>query len=116
LIPKSSAPQIIVVRLTACDEGTAGGVNVEGFIVILMIGGAIFAGLGAWIASQKNRDQGEGMLLGCQFGPFGALVEALLPTLLPSCSVPKVAKLMARCRVYSPERSICPCAVLCRSP
>jgi len=44
-----------------------------GFIAV------VFAVLGAYIAAQKNRDQGEGLLLGCLFGPLGVLIEALLP-------------------------------------
>lgn len=34
---------------------------------------------GAWVAQQKRRSGGEGFLLGCLFGPFGILIEALLP-------------------------------------
>jgi hypothetical protein len=40
---------------------------------------ASYAGLGAWIASQKDREPIEGLLLGLLYGPIGALVEALLP-------------------------------------
>ncbi len=35
---------------------------------------------GAWIASQRGRSKREGALLGFFFGPFGMIVEALLPS------------------------------------
>jgi hypothetical protein len=38
-----------------------------------------FVGLGSWVAMQKNRSEGEGALLALIFGPFGVLIEALLP-------------------------------------
>jgi hypothetical protein len=37
--------------------------------------------LGSWVASQKGRNRGEGFWLGLFLGPFGVLLEALLPTL-----------------------------------
>src|SRR5260370_30727836 len=37
--------------------------------------------LGPYIAEQKGRNVWEGALLGLLFGPFGCLIEALLPTL-----------------------------------
>src|SRR5208282_464849 len=37
-----------------------------------------------FVASQKKRPQGEGCVLGCLFGPLGVIVEACLPTILPS--------------------------------
>jgi hypothetical protein len=40
----------------------------------------IFGGLGMWIASVKRRSEAEGCALGCLLGPFGALIEALLPS------------------------------------
>lgn len=40
----------------------------------------IFGFLGAYIAEQKKRSGTEGFLLGFLFGPFGCLIEALLPT------------------------------------
>jgi hypothetical protein len=54
---------------------------VEVFLVIFVVMGVVFGLLGAWIASQKNRSEGEGLALGCIFGPFGALIEALMPTM-----------------------------------
>ncbi len=36
---------------------------------------------GAWVACQKNRSGHEGFFLGVLFGPFGVLIEALLPNL-----------------------------------
>lgn len=41
--------------------------------------GLICGGFGSWIATQKHRDPGEGMLLGFVFGPIGLLIEAMLP-------------------------------------
>ena len=45
-------------------------------VAVVMIA---MAGLGGWVASQKNRDATEGFVLGLVFGPLGVLVEALLP-------------------------------------
>jgi peptidyl-prolyl cis-trans isomerase A (cyclophilin A) len=50
-------------------------------IVSALVSGLVFGALGAWIASEKRRGEGEGLLLGLLFGPFGVLIEALLPTL-----------------------------------
>jgi hypothetical protein len=41
----------------------------------------VFSVLGGWVAGEKNRSVGEGIFLGVLFGPFGVLIEALLPTL-----------------------------------
>ena len=41
----------------------------------------MFGFLGRWIASQKGRSKAEGTVLGCVFGPFGCLIEAVLPTI-----------------------------------
>lgn len=35
--------------------------------------------LGGWVAAQKGRPIGEGVLLGLLFGPIGVLIAALLP-------------------------------------
>ncbi len=40
----------------------------------------LFALLGVYVASEKNRAAVEGFALGCLLGPFGVIVEALLPT------------------------------------
>jgi hypothetical protein len=37
--------------------------------------------LGGWVAGQKGRSGAEGFALGFVFGPFGVLVEALLPSI-----------------------------------
>ncbi len=37
--------------------------------------------LGAFVAIQKHRTLAEGFAMGLIFGPFGVLIEALLPTL-----------------------------------
>lgn len=52
-------------------------------VVLLVIAGIaalVCTAFGAWIAGQKNRDPIEGAILGGVFGPFGVLIEALLPT------------------------------------
>jgi hypothetical protein len=49
------------------------------WLILIGISAAVFSGLGGWVATQKRRDTGEGMVLGLLFGPFGVLVEALLP-------------------------------------
>lgn len=48
-------------------------------LFLLLLSSIIFGGLGAWIAVQKNRPSGEGILLGALFGPLGAIIETLLP-------------------------------------
>ncbi len=49
-------------------------------ILITWIGfGLIFGAFGAWVAAQRGRGGGEGLILGFLFGPLGVLVEALLP-------------------------------------
>ena len=51
-----------------------------GLLVLLWIVGiAIGAGVGAWIAGQKQREAWEGALLGLFLGPIGWIIEALLP-------------------------------------
>jgi hypothetical protein len=50
-------------------------------IGVLLIFAFVFGSLGNWIACQKNRDGGEGFLLGCLFGPLGVIIEAVLPTI-----------------------------------
>jgi len=50
-------------------------------LISIVVVALAFAALGAWIASQKNRDGGEGFILGLLFGPIGVIVEAVLPTL-----------------------------------
>jgi hypothetical protein len=39
-----------------------------------------FVGLGAYVASQKRRSLTEVVILGLLFGPIGAIVEGLLPS------------------------------------
>ncbi len=50
-------------------------------IVAWVVMAVVFGGLGAWVAGQKNRNVGEGLILGGVFGPVGVIVEALLPTI-----------------------------------
>ena len=52
----------------------------EILIPIVVVVALAFAALGTWIASQKNRDGGEGFILGLLFGPIGVIIEAVLPT------------------------------------
>lgn len=37
--------------------------------------------LGAWVAKQKGRPRYEGFILGGLMGPFGVIVEGLLPVI-----------------------------------
>ena len=46
---------------------------------LLLFGWFIWIPVGAYVASQKGRSIVEGTILGL-LGPFGAIVEALLPT------------------------------------
>jgi hypothetical protein len=48
-------------------------------IVAGLVGACVFGGLGCWIAGAKHRGGGDGFILGLLFGPFGCLIEALLP-------------------------------------
>ena len=54
--------------------------DIAGLLVTAGIVYSICAGLGVWIASAKRRSEAEGCLLGCLLGPFGVLLEALMPT------------------------------------
>ncbi len=49
------------------------------WLILAVILAVSMGGLSAWIAGQKRRDTSEGFILGFLFGPFGVLVEALLP-------------------------------------
>jgi hypothetical protein len=48
--------------------------------IVIVLGLILWGPLGSWVAAQKGRGGMEGFLLGAVFGPFGVLVEALLPT------------------------------------
>lgn len=48
-------------------------------LISITLGIALFAGFGAWIAGEKNRDAGQGAIIGGIFGPIGILVLVLLP-------------------------------------
>jgi hypothetical protein len=54
-----------------------------GYFIGILILGAMFAGLGYWVADQKGRSTTEGAVLGFLFGPLGVLIVALLPAQLP---------------------------------
>lgn len=62
----------------------------EGLFVVWFIMAFVFACLGGWIAEQKHREMGEGIVLGALFGPLGALIEAVLPTLGTTAAQPSV--------------------------
>lgn len=51
-----------------------------GWVVAAAVVGTAFGVFGGWVASQKGRDVGEGVALGFVLGPFGVLIEALLPS------------------------------------
>jgi hypothetical protein len=53
------------------------------FLFGALLGWIVIALFGGWVASQKGRAGGEGFLLALLFGPFGVLIEALLPTIAP---------------------------------
>ena len=53
---------------------------VAAIVLIGLIFMVVWASLGIWIAEQKGRGQGEGMILGALLGPLGVIIEALLPT------------------------------------
>ena len=57
-----------------------------GVIVLLSVVAwvVVFTFLGSWVSCQKHRRPEEGAILGLLFGPFGVLLEALLPTLQPA--------------------------------
>ena len=59
-----------------------GSQSAIGNLILLWLAVASVMGFfGAWVADQKGRGPGEGATLGFLFGPFGVLVEALLPDL-----------------------------------
>lgn len=49
-------------------------------ILIIAIGVFLLACIGGYVAIQKGRNRGEGFLLALLLGPFGILIEALLPS------------------------------------
>ena len=50
------------------------------FLFIVVVSAAVVGAIGALVARAKNRSEAEGCLLGFLLGPFGMLIEALLPT------------------------------------
>lgn len=62
------------------------------FLIVLAVGCCLFGCFGAWVACQKNRGFDEGLALGLLFGPFGVLIEALLPSLPTPASQPSLDK------------------------
>jgi hypothetical protein len=58
--------------------------------IIGVVAAWIAAGLlGGWVATQKGRRAAEGLALGVLFGPFGVIVEALLPNVAPEPEPPR---------------------------
>jgi hypothetical protein len=47
--------------------------------VVLLLGLACCAGLGAYVSSVRGRSPAEGAIFGLLLGPFGVIVAALLP-------------------------------------
>ena len=79
--------------------------TLESLILPVLILAFVFGCLGSWIASQKNRGGGEGFWLGFLFGPFGVLIEALLPTIAPPVAVspPKLSEVEEKWRAADLE-------------
>ncbi len=55
------------------------GLRILGAIVVVAVV-LVYAVLGSWIAVQNGRRKVEGGVLGFLLGPFGVLVEAILPS------------------------------------
>lgn len=56
------------------------GLSPMGLVAVaVLLGVFVWGPLGMWVAIQKAREAGEGYLLGLIFGPFGILIEAMLP-------------------------------------
>ncbi len=51
------------------------GPYLAGYVLIAIVFGVI----GAWVGEQCGRGEGEGFVLGLLLGPFGVLIEAMLP-------------------------------------
>ena len=56
-----------------------GTLSAEVIFFTAVVSIAVFSILGCWVAIEKNRPIGEGLILGGVFGPYGVLIEALLP-------------------------------------
>lgn len=72
------------IGLRELSGGYDGSMDLQTFVLRLVflavtIGGLTCALVGSWVAEQCGRRQTEGMVLGFLLGPFGVLVEALLP-------------------------------------
>lgn len=52
---------------------------VAGCLIGLLAYVVVFGWLGSWVAEQCGRDTLEGMVLGGLLGPFGVIIEGLLP-------------------------------------
>jgi hypothetical protein len=62
--------------------------EMEGFIIAGFLLWLVFVVFGGWVAAQKGRSVWEGAILAGLFGPFGVLIEALLPVPAPGPSPP----------------------------
>jgi hypothetical protein len=54
--------------------------SVQLIVGLALISWLVFGVFGVWVACEKGRNELEGLFLGLFFGPFGVLIEALLPT------------------------------------
>ncbi|MDR3582532.1 MAG: hypothetical protein P4L67_04635 [Candidatus Pacebacteria bacterium] len=59
-------------------SGTLGLLVVLGIAVVVL---SVFPLLGAYVAKQKGRSTTEGAVFGFLLGPFGVLIELMLPTI-----------------------------------
>lgn len=59
-----------------------------GWFGLIALGvGIVFAGFGAYIANQRGRGEGEGMIFGFLLGPLGLLILLFLPPSKPKTAV-----------------------------
>lgn len=56
-------------------------------LFVLVVVAVIFGALGGYVAREKCRPLSEGWTLGILFGPLGAIVEGLLPTIDPMVEI-----------------------------
>lgn len=54
----------------------------------LLLWACLWGGFGAYVANQKGRSEGEGMIFGALLGPIGLLIVAILPPAAPKVVYP----------------------------
>jgi hypothetical protein len=59
-------------------------------MVYFFVAAVVCGLLGLYVSGQKNRSVAEGLGLGCLLGPFGVIIEALLPTVDRPRPAPRV--------------------------